>query len=150
MDQLCWLWIGLDWMQAAIDWIGLDWIVLHTNEKMESMVKGKINPRALPNWRRIDPISVIMCSHCIGVPYCNLSIPAALSAMALSIPLFHITPTVSAYSFVSTFLYIPIYQCLSGSCQKYEYIRLFALSNPFQRCQSVPFLHFFVGVPLFR
>ena len=63
--------------------------------------------------------------------------------MALSIPLFHITPTVSAYSFVSTFLYIPIYQCLSGLCQKYEYIQLFALSNSFQCCQSVPFLNFF-------
>ena len=81
------------------------------------------------------------------VTYQSLS---ALSAMALSILLFHITPTVSAYSFVSTFLYIPIYQCLSGSCQKYEYIQLFALSNPLQRRQSVPFLHFFVGVPLFR
>ena len=27
----------------------MDWIVLHTNEKMESMVKGRIYPRALPN-----------------------------------------------------------------------------------------------------
>jgi hypothetical protein len=27
----------------------MHWIVLHTNEKMESMVKGRIYPRALPN-----------------------------------------------------------------------------------------------------
>jgi hypothetical protein len=40
----------------------LDWIVLHTNENTESVVKGRINLSALPNSRRINPISVIMCT----------------------------------------------------------------------------------------
>jgi hypothetical protein len=46
--------------QIILDWIGLDWIVLHTNENTESMVKGRIDPSALPNSRRINPTSVIM------------------------------------------------------------------------------------------
>jgi hypothetical protein len=29
---------------------------------MESMVKGRIDPSALPNLRQINPISVIMCA----------------------------------------------------------------------------------------
>ena len=45
----------------GLDQIGFDWIVLHTNENTESMVKGRIDPSALPNPRRINPTSVIMC-----------------------------------------------------------------------------------------
>jgi hypothetical protein len=52
--------------QIILDWIGLDWIVLHTNENTESMVKGRIDPSALPNSRWINPISVIMWkTHCV-------------------------------------------------------------------------------------
>ena len=47
-------------LACKLFWIGLDWIVLHTNENMESMVKGRTNPSALPKSRRINPINVIM------------------------------------------------------------------------------------------
>ena len=36
-------------LACKLFWIGLDWIVLHTNENMESMLKGRIDPSAHPN-----------------------------------------------------------------------------------------------------
>ena len=63
---------SLSLLAHKLFWIRLDWIVLHTNENTESMVKGRIDPSALPNSRRINPTSVIMCDIIKAFPKYDL------------------------------------------------------------------------------